>query len=178
MPRPPTLTDLADTHVPWATALRWAKLNAPLERGNRDDCPACGSRGAFRAYDDHGFCWNCRGYFSVTGLLAVVWEMDLEDAALRALDQIGYVPLSFAHRWEHVQREIAPDPGQLELALVTWCEAACPEWTRRRYDKAVANRLARCLGLLPKVKTSQDAETWLSACKQVMGRCLAPVPAK
>lgn len=173
-PREP-LTRIANREVRFTWAARVAGLNPVSDRGSRDTCPQCGSLGALRAYLDHGFCHHCRKYFSTVTLLAVFWQMEPEDAARRALDETGYVPIDYAGQWEHAQREPDPDRPALARALRTWCAANIPDWEARALDPGPARLLARCLGLLPRVRTAADCEEWMSRCQQVMARALGEV---
>jgi hypothetical protein len=169
---PKSLTQVANEQVPFATALAWADLQPPRDRGSRDQCPGCGSLDGFRGYRDHGYCQSCGRYFSVVGLLAAAWDMRRTDAAIAALDRIGYVPLSQAHRFD-AARDRPPDISHADLAeaLRTWCASALPGWTG--YETRQAALLARCLGELGKVRTEEDCGVWLSRCKQVMSRAFA-----
>lgn len=173
-PRKP-LARIANEQVPFARAASWAGLRGVSDRGTRDTCPKCGHEASFRGYPDHGFCHQCRTYFSAVTLLAAVWEMTSFDAARKALDQIGYVPLDYAGQWVHAQREPELDRPALARALRTWCAANIDGWEHRQLDAYPAQVLARCLGLLPKVRTVQDCDEWLSRCTQVMARTLREV---
>jgi hypothetical protein len=172
-----SLVLVADEEIPFPAAAGWAGLTT-AERGWRHDCPRCGSSGAFRAYRDHAWCHSCRTYFTVTRLLAAAWppaaDMEPEDVARLALEKHGYVPLDYAHLWEHAQREPGLALDQLGEALRTWCAASIPDWGNRALDAEAAHLLARCLGLLPRCRTSADCEQWLARCKQVMGSLAVP----
>jgi len=175
MPPRTSLARIANEQVPFAQAASWAGLRTVSERGTRDTCPKCTHEASFRGYPDHGFCHSCRTYFSAVSLLATVWEMTAQDAARKALDQIGYVPLDYAGQWEHARREPDPDRPALARALRTWCAANIEDWERRQLDPYPANVLARCLGLLPRVRTAQDCDEWMRRCTQVMVRALGEV---
>jgi hypothetical protein len=172
--RRPSLVQVANREIPFTTAAELASVHAGTvrDRGDKATCPACGERAALRIYPDHGWCFAERRYFSPVGLLAEVWEMDDDSAAVRGLDAVGYVPLDYAHLFEHAQR--VPDPGAdyLALALTAWCEAQDTEWKTRQYEPAVARKLSECLGLLTRVKTRDDCEVWLAGTKKAMGQVL------
>lgn len=171
MPRPrESLTQIANREVGFAWAARQARLNPLSERGSRDSCPSCGGLGAFRGYTDHGFCHSCRTYFSPVTLLAICWQMEPEDAARRALDTIGFVPVDYAGAWEHANRDPDPDRPALGRALRTWCAAHIKGWEWLQYEDRPARALAVCLGLLPRVSTPSDCDEWMSRCQQVMTR--------
>jgi hypothetical protein len=173
MPRKRSVVAVANEMISFAQAARWAGVSSvSRERGMKAVCPSCGEADALYVYPDHGWCFGEQAYFSAVGLLARAWRMDREDAAVAALDRIGYVPASHAHLWERAEREPDPDRGLLDAALGTWCEAQCGDWAVRQYDPVVARQRARCLGLLHKVRTADDCDLWLESCKTVMGRVL------
>jgi hypothetical protein len=166
---------LANTHVPFEKAAAWAGVDTGTRsRGMKAGCPMCGADGAFRVYPDHGYCFGERAYVTVVTLLSFIWEMEREDAALKALDKIGYVPVSYAHLWEHAQRQPEVARDMLAEALRTWCSASFPDWQARQFDPAVAGQLSRCLGLLPRVASEQDCDMWLDGCKQAMRLVFPP----
>lgn len=165
----------ADRRIPFNTALSWAgKAAGTRARGVKGTCPLCGSNGGLRVYPDHGYCFSERRRISVTDLLAEAWDMEREDAALRALAAYGHVPVTLAHLWEHAQRE--PDVGRAQLAeaLAIWCAASIPDWQARQYEPAVSAKRAACLALLPRVASAEDCGRWLAACKEAMRRVCAP----
>jgi len=172
---PPSVIAQANLRVPFDTAMGWAAAAVGERvRGVKAGCPLCGSQGGLRVYPDHGYCFSENRRISVVTLLSEVWEMEREDAARRALDKIGYVPVSLAHQWEHAQRDPEVARNDLAQALAIWCESAIPDWKTRQYQPAVSQLLARCLGLLPRVQTAADCEQWLSRCKAAMLRVCSP----
>lgn len=174
--RKESLAEIADRVIPFPVAARWAGIDA----GGRAKahCPFGfehddgGREQAFRVYDDHGYCFAEQRYFTVTLLLSAVWEVSREDAAAEALRRYGWRPASYAHLWADAIRPREPDHGALREALATWCSAQCADWPRRQYDPKVSDRMARCFGLLPLVKTEEDCEEWLAACKRAMRQYL------
>lgn len=168
-----SLVTIANERVPFLTAAAWAGLGSGgRDRGMKVSCPSCGEQSAMRVYPGHGWCFSERRYFTPVSLLAEVWDMDREDAAVRALDKIGYVPASYAHLWEDAARPPEPAREELARALQTWCAANCPDWTARQFEPAVSRLLSRCLGLLPAVHTAEDCTLWLDGCKAAMRRVL------
>lgn len=168
-----SLASIANERVPFLKAAEWAGLGGhERERGLKVTCPSCGGQGALRVYPGHAYCFSeRRGYTTVT-LLAEVWEMDRESAAIRALNMIGYVPPGYAMLFEQAAREPEPAREHLATALRTWCEASVPDWRTRQYDPEVAAVLARCLSLLPLVRTEDQCARWLAGCKRAMARVL------
>lgn len=171
------LAPVADRVVPFPLAARWAgidvggrnKTHCPFGFGHDDG----GREQAFRVYDDHGYCFAESKYFSVTTLLATVWEVSREDAAARALRDYGWRPASYAHLWAEAAKPPEPDRDALSKALDTWCSGQCEDWDQRQYEDKVADRLARCRGLLPLVHTEDDCTRWLEACKRAMAPYLS-----
>jgi hypothetical protein len=173
--RPPSPVAEANLRIPFDTAMSWAaKAAGTRARGVKAGCPLCGSDGGLRVYPDHGYCFSERRRISVVTLLAEAWDMEREDAALKALADYGYVPVSLAHRWEHAQREPEVARAELAEALEIWCGASIPGWQVRQYEPAVSVKRAACRALLPRVRTEQECERWLSVCKEVMRRVCAP----
>jgi hypothetical protein len=168
-----SLVTEANEHVPFASAASWAGLRDPSPRGARDTCLHCGED-ALKVYPDHAFCFACRWWFTATRLLAAVWEVSEEDAAVRALERVNYIPLDYAHRWDAVDREPEPDRGLLEEALRTWCAANLPGWEQLQYRKDAARLHARCIELLDRVHTEADCKLWLSKCKVAMSQFCGP----
>lgn len=168
---------LANRHVPFPLAASWAGIASDgADRGSTKTwCPFgfqhpdSGAEKSFRVYNDHGYCFAERRYFTAVSLLAACWGMPRDDAAQEALARVGYVPASYAQLWEEAA-ERPQDPGRefLALALSEWCRSSFPRWDALQYDRAVAARLARCLELLPLVNTADDCERWLEGCKRAM----------
>jgi hypothetical protein len=182
----PSLVAVANRHVPFPTACRWAGIEfygEAQERGTKVYCPFGefehpdgGREPALRIYPDHGWCFAENRYFSPVSLLADVWRVSRDDAAAQALDKAGYVPADYAHLWEHAQRVPPPDRDALAQALTAFCEGVFPDWRRAQYDDPrVRTQLARCLGLLPLVETEEHCKVWLDACKRAMLQVMPPV---
>lgn len=168
-----SLVSIANERVPFLTAAQWAGLGGhERERGLKVTCPCCGGRGSLRVYPGHAYCFGERKFFTVVTLLAEVWEMDRESAAIKALKMIGYAPPGYAELFEYADRDREPAREHLATALRTWCEANCPGWRDRQYAPETAAALARCLTLLPLVRTEDQCSRWLAGCKQVMARVL------
>lgn len=176
MPRE-SLVAIADRVIPFPVAARWAgvdaggraKVHCPFGFEHDDG----GREQALRVYPDHGYCFAQQRFFTVTMLLAAVWEVTRDDAATEALRRYGWKPASYAHLWEGVMQPREPDRDALRAALAIWCSAHCADWDTRQYDDVAAGRLAQCYGLLPLVRTEQECEDWLRACKQAMAPYLS-----
>jgi hypothetical protein len=178
--KPESLISLANRKVSFTLAASWAGVEVwgAGDRGTKVHCPFGlnhpdgGMEPAMRVYRDHGYCFAETRYFSTVSLLAEVWQLSWDDAAVQALDKIGYKPVSHAHLWAEACREPAPDLEALTRALTVFCEGIDPEWKKTQYEVNVASVLGRCLGLLPLVKTRADWEQWLDSCKIVMRKCI------
>lgn len=175
-----SLTAVANARVPFPLAASWAgvisgehgdgvKVRCPFGAVEHSDG---GKEPALRVYHDHGWCFAENRYFSTVSLLAEVWQVSREDAAVEALARIGYKPADYAHLWEQAAREPEPDRGALARALTDWCFTECPDWAQRRVMPEVAWALGRCLGLLPGVHSADDCLTWLAGSQYVMARVL------
>jgi hypothetical protein len=100
-------------------------------------------------------------------------DLDDESAAAQLLERTGFAHASWQQHWEELSaRDELPDLAALSTALRTWLSAAYPDWNNRQYESVVACSLARCLGLLAKVRTPEDCGTWLECSKQVMTQVL------
>lgn len=176
MPRKKSLYAIANERLSFDRAMAWAGAGSAgtRERGVKTSCPSCGEEGALRVYPDHGWCFSEQEFFSPVGLLASVWDMDKDSAAVKVLDRLGYVPAGYAYLWESVQRAPEPALDDLATALRLWCEANCPDWVHRQYDDAVARKLSQCLGALSAVRTEEHCRKWLAVCKTAMRRVLFP----
>ena len=167
-----SLTEIADRVIPFPAAARWAgvdaggraKVHCPFGFEHDDG----GREQALRVYPDHGYCFAEQRYFTVTLLLAAVWEVSREDAAAEALRRYGWKPVGYAHLWTGTVQPREPNRDALRAALATWCSTQCSDWDQRQYEDGPAGRLAKCFGLLPLVHTEQECETWLEACKRAM----------
>jgi hypothetical protein len=164
-----SLVALANRLVPFPQAARWAGVRyTGDERRNKVRCPVCEDPDDWmRIYPAHGWCFAEHKLYTPVSLLAGVWELSKDDAAARALERIGYVPPDLDSIWEHACREPEPDREALAAALAVFC-SRFPDWKTRQYEPAVSAVFARCLGLLPLVKTEADCAMWFQAVQHVM----------
>jgi hypothetical protein len=150
----------------------------PRVSGSRAFCPFGefshpdgGREKALRVYHDHGFCFAEWLYLSPVRIYALMHDLGEEAAAGQLLAAAGYSPGSWEERWDElVAVTITPDWAALAQALRVWLETQFSSWGNLQYDPFVSSVLARCLGLLAKVQTEADCETWLSQSKRVMGQ--------
>jgi hypothetical protein len=149
-----------------------AKVHCPFGAVYHSDH---GMETAFRVYPstNSAFCFAGCGYFSPVYLYAQAFDITTMESATRLLDLIGYKPLSLVDAWAKVS---APperiDQSSLAEALKVYCSRIDPLWEERQFDPGIARALTRCLELVPRVRTSEEARTWLETTKQVMHRTL------
>jgi hypothetical protein len=163
----------ADREVSFAQAASWTGLldGGTRARGTKTSCPFCfdggGTDPAFRIYEDHGFCFAENRFYSTTRLLAAFWQVSMEDAADKALKQIGWRPPTVENLWKEASADPPPAIGALETALRTYC-GTLPGWKDLQYTSSVGGMLATCLALLPTIKSEAECVEWLSRCKAIM----------
>lgn len=183
MTKKKSLVSLANVHVSFPMAARWAGIEVyddASERGIKVYCPFGsvehpdgGMDPAMRIYPDHGWCFAESRYFSPVSLLAEVWQESRNDAAAEALRRIGWKPASYAHLFREAAKPQPPDQDSLAAALLIWCESFRPDWKAAQYSPEVATMLARCLGLLSLVRDGEECKVWLAASKKAMQRVLS-----
>lgn len=134
-----------------------------------------GKEPAFRAYPESNtaYCFSCKKYFTPVSLYSACTDLSKKASAETLLEMIGYKKPSPEEVWNNVQpREPDVDKSMLGMALKTYCERICSSWSKRQLDGIVADRLDSCLSLLSKVSSSEEAEYWLRASKEVMLRTI------
>jgi hypothetical protein len=134
-----------------------------------------GKEPAFRVYTDSNsaYCFSCKKYFTPTTLLSDAWDIPKKQAAQELLEKIDYRPLSAAELWAGVQeKELAPDTSMLGMALKTYCMRIDSKWHTSQFEPGVSGYLDKCLSLLDRVTTEDEADKWLETCKEVMTRVL------
>jgi hypothetical protein len=174
---------IANERLSIVTALRQAGAEAS-DFGGKQFCPFGhmyhadgGYDKALRVYTESNtaYCFAGCGYFSPVKLIALAKDIDEQDAAEYILELTGYVAPTLDSLWEHANRDPRKvDHGALTDALKLACSRMSPDWEERQLDDDVATRFRKCLALLPKVRTEQDAETWLSNTKKIMRKALTP----
>ncbi len=181
-----TAISLANEAVPIALACRLVGLDVDFDaaygKSLKVYCPFGdihhsdgGESKAMRIYPDTNscFCFAGCGHFSAVRLVAHAWDRPAAEVAVELLERIGYTPLSLAAEFaSHATWKPAPDTAHLAEALKMFCRRVTPDWDRRQFDPLVAGRLARCLALLDRVRTDEDAATWLHGAKTHMHHIL------
>lgn len=163
---------IAGTEIPdGLEATKSLKVRCPFGEIYHDDG---GAEAAFRVYPgpNNAWCFACGEFYTPVRLAAVAWDVTQEQAAIQLLERINYKPASYAHHWAGLQRPDPPDVAALAQALQFYCGRISPDFDSRRQEERVADFLARCLGLIGRVATEAEAETWLATTKQVMAEIL------
>jgi hypothetical protein len=182
--RQPSPITVANEHVPILWVCRLIGMAVPDEifRATKVRCPFGaiyhsdhGVAPAFRIYPDanDANCFAKCGHFRPVSLAALAWDRPPAQVAVELLDRIGYRPLSLAQLWAAaVSREQSPDTTLLSLALRAYCERVDRDWPVRQYEPEIAVTLDRCLALLSRVHSEDQAAQWLTGGKAVMDRAL------
>jgi len=143
------------------------KVHCPFGFHHRDR----GAEAAFRVYPDSnsGYCFAGCGYFSSVSLAATSWDCSLEDAARRLQEtfEIRSTQVSWEQAAQPVE-EPAVDTAALAQALHSFCSRTFPDWENAQFQPGPSDTLHKCLRLLGKVSSSEDAYKWLSVAKQAM----------
>lgn len=130
---------------------------------------------SFRVYPDTNSAWcfaGC-GFFNPVKLVAAYRDLPDPEAAEQILLETGYVPEDFESRWEAaVADDFRVDTSALAQALALACRRLHPRWEQLQFDNEVSQRFNQCLSLLPKVRTSGDADLWLSRTRETMANTL------
>lgn len=147
--------------------------------GAKIDCPFStlfhpGGGKSFRIYDDTtAYCYACGESFRPVQLVAQARDISLDAAAEQLLESFGYSPPSADSRYEAaVSAPQKTDQHALEDALKTYCVRNFPDWEVAQFDDDVARKFRRCVELLPVVRNSEEAKTWLKAAKLAMTKVL------
>lgn len=138
-----------------------------------------GQTRAFRVYPqtNSAYCFACGEYYSPVKLLAKANGVADEEAAEALLTHIGYVEPTVDARWEALMSTpVVVDHDALSEALKVACARMDPTWEDRQFEELVSTRFRKCLSLLAKVTTEEEATTWLSTTKTVMQRTLGEAP--
>lgn len=130
---------------------------------------------SFRIYTEtnSAYCFACRKFMTPVYIYAQAKDKRYKDAAEDLLEIIGWKPVSQAQHWANsVAPEVSVDVSMLGLALRTYCARICVEWEDVQFLPDIAQLLGRCLALLDRIRTPEEAERWLNTCKIVMAKKL------
>ena len=143
------------------------KVHCPFGFQHRDH----GAEAAFRVYPDSnsGYCFAGCGFFSSVMLAATSWDCSHEEAARRLQDTFEVRGLDVG--WEQAVQPVPPpavDTAALAQALHSYCAREIPDWESVQFQPGPSEMLAKCLRLLGKVSSYEDAYKWLDVAKQAM----------
>lgn len=125
-----------------------------------------GVEAAFRVYPEpnNAYCFGACGFFSPVSLYAAAQGISQGAAADSLLQQVGWKPPSLEERWaEALAATTTPDVLALAEALKAYCSRVIPGWEFAQFEKPYSEVLDKCLSLLPRVSTDEDATAWLNA---------------
>ena len=138
-----------------------------------------GTARAFRVYSNtnSAYCFACGALYTPVRMVALTDDISDEEAAEAILERLGLTSKTWEERWAELATvtEELPDLDALAAALNTECRRLRPDWDVALMDGTVALTYAKCLGLLGKVRTEQDAVTWLRGAKLLIERVLGDV---
>lgn len=132
-----------------------------------------GRERAMRNYGDHAYCFAGCGSFTPVTMVALAMDLSRDDAAEWILERTGFVEPTWQARVAALQARVETvDTDVLAEVLREECRRLDPQWETRQYDEGVSRALARCLSILPDVKTAADARTWKQGVTTVMASVL------
>jgi hypothetical protein len=176
-------TELANERYPIVEACDYAGLAVGEGYTGKLWCPFGqlfhsdgGYSKAFRIYyaTNSAYCFACKALYLPVRLVAMTDDTTDEEAANKILETLGLSDKTWEERWAELQ-EVGPqlpDLDALASALNRSCHRLSPNWDTEQVETNVSVAYARCLGLLGKVRTADDAETWLKGTTIVMARAL------
>lgn len=182
---------VANEQVSIVTAMSMLGMDLPegvgTSRSHKIHCPFGpvyhsdhGLSPAMRIYPDtnSAWCFSCAVYYTPVKLVSQALDVDVELAAARLLDHIGYQPVDLEQAWQRASSfEPVPDKALMAQALKTYCRRVCADWTSRQFQPVTAAGLSRCLAVLDLVRTDAEAQQWLSVSKAAMRQTLESHPA-
>lgn len=140
-----------------------------------------GDEAAMRVYVESNsvYCFAGCGFFTPVSMLAHAWDITRRTAARELLERAGITPTVPSDVWDRpLDGHDPPDRNLLAEALKTFCRRTVPGWAQRQFDPDTATVLTRCLALLERVSTDEDAHRWLTGCKQAMRATAAGRPSE
>lgn len=133
-----------------------------------------GSSKAFRIYSNtnSAYCFACSEYFSPVKLYATAKDVSYREAAEIILDLSGWVEETIESKWENLTKEVEYDTSSLPEVLDLFCSRLIPSWSIERVETPYRENLAKCLEVIPKIKTQEQAIRWLEVSKSVMRKVI------
>jgi len=155
----------------WFDNVKSVKVHCPFGALSHSDF---GFETAFRVYPEtnSAYCFAGCGFYTPVWLYAQAKDLRAREAAEVLLDLVGYRSRTPDEEWERVS-QVRERVSEIDLteALRAYCSRE-PSWESRQFDPSVSATFARCLELLPRVRSVSDSRRWLEACKTVMARAL------
>ena len=138
-----------------------------------------GATRAMKVYPNTNSAWcfaGC-GYFDPVKLMAEARDISVEQAAEAILTETGWVAPTAEALWDSLMNEPEKiDTADLAEALKVACSRMSPYWEDIQFEGGVAKMLTRCLSLLSKVRTAEDAQRWMTVAKEAMREALRSEP--
>jgi len=124
------------------------------------------------------WCFSCREYMTPVSLIMAFKGLDESDACQWVKERVGYQPPDPEQVWESLVSEggLELDTSYLAEALKVACSRMSTSWREEQFNDEVSRKLSQCLSLLPRVRTEEDADIWLSASKRAMANVLGVSP--
>lgn len=122
---------------------------------------------SFRIYpdDNTAHCFAEKITFRPVDLAAQKWDVSTYEAARRLLANSGGTPKQWGDLIK--PRAVDIDKNSLRKALELYARRIAPEIEQ---NPQAVNILTKLYGLLPKVKSAEDAEVWLTTGKEAVRR--------
>lgn len=133
-----------------------------------------GREKALRIYEatNSAYCFACGEYYDAVKFISLYKDLSRDEATEFILDYVGYTPPDIDSQWAEVTKEEEFNTDSLVDALALACERFDPNWEVLQYEEEIASKFQRCLSLLAKVKSPDDATIWLATTKKIMRNVL------
>lgn len=126
---------------------------------------------AARIYIDSNsmWCFACSRLYTPTLLYALTHDVTEQEAARILLDEAGYRSLDLVEKWDQIISHEDPiDKYALIESLKLFCNRIADDWETDQFTPAISKVFLRCLELVDKIQTADDARLWLETTKRVM----------
>lgn len=176
---------MANSTVSIVHVLRAIGVDTPeLSRGSiKVHCPFGevwhgdgGNEQALRVYEDTNtsFCFACTKLYTPTALHALTYDISESDAAEILLNDVAPQLKENFQNWDKLMKEhiLKPDTFSLVRALEIYCSTIREDWFLVQFDENISVLHLKCLALLDRIQSAEDAADWLRVSKEVMSRIL------
>lgn len=152
------------------------KIHCPFgEFWHRDG----GSEQAMRIYEDTNTCWcfACSKLYTPVMLYALTYDVTEYEASETLLKEVAPNLANNNFDLDTIllnlrDPELQPDTASLAIALDLFCRRAHLNWDMLQFDSHVSSVYLKCLALLDKIASEQDAWHWLAVSKEIMSNIL------